>query len=197
MKRNTKISCDVSREADNMLKAYCLKHERSKGFLLERMIRRYCAEVEINLPVAKVPSVDVVVKKNSVKRFAKPYLIDVDNYMVERGCLDPVTQAEKFCDFYESNGWKVGKNKMKCWKAAVRNWLKGNGNGQNNTNVKGTGQKKSAVERVNERNNAKYGQPRECGLGMGSDGGHMGGAVDKGEGGATIEYVDNEPFVDY
>ncbi len=52
MKRNTKISCDVSREADNMLKAYCLKHERSKGFLLEKMIRKFCSdEVEAIEPV--------------------------------------------------------------------------------------------------------------------------------------------------
>ena len=32
--------------------------------------------------------------------------------------------AERFCDFYASKGWMVGKNKMKDWKAAVRNWAK-------------------------------------------------------------------------
>ena len=30
--------------------------------------------------------------------------------------------AEYFIDHYESNGWKVGKNPMKDWKATVRNW---------------------------------------------------------------------------
>lgn len=30
--------------------------------------------------------------------------------------------ADRFVDHYASNGWKVGKNKMKDWKAAVRNW---------------------------------------------------------------------------
>ena len=29
---------------------------------------------------------------------------------------------QKFYNFYESNGWKVGKNPMKDWKAAVRTW---------------------------------------------------------------------------
>jgi len=29
---------------------------------------------------------------------------------------------EKFLDHYESNGWKVGRNPMKDWKAAVRTW---------------------------------------------------------------------------
>jgi len=27
-------------------------------------------------------------------------------------------------DFYESNGWRIGKNSMKDWKATVRNWMK-------------------------------------------------------------------------
>ena len=26
-------------------------------------------------------------------------------------------------DFYDANGWKVGKKPMKDWKAAVRTWL--------------------------------------------------------------------------
>ena len=50
---------------------------------------------------------------------------EVDAYMITKGLNDNL-EASKFCDFYESNGWKVGKNKMKCWKAAVRNWLKNN-----------------------------------------------------------------------
>ena len=29
-----------------------------------------------------------------------------------------------FFNYYESNGWKVGRNPMKCWKSAARNWLK-------------------------------------------------------------------------
>jgi hypothetical protein len=31
--------------------------------------------------------------------------------------------AERFIDFYTSNGWKIGgKSKMKDWEAAVRTW---------------------------------------------------------------------------
>jgi hypothetical protein len=33
-------------------------------------------------------------------------------------------EAEKFWNYYESNGWKVGKNPMKDWKAAAANWAK-------------------------------------------------------------------------
>ena len=32
--------------------------------------------------------------------------------------------AEKFWNYYESNGWRVGKNKMKKWESAVRNWAR-------------------------------------------------------------------------
>ena len=35
-----------------------------------------------------------------------------------------MVDAERFIDFYESKGWFVGKNKMKDWKAAVRNWAR-------------------------------------------------------------------------
>lgn len=31
---------------------------------------------------------------------------------------------EYFCDYYESNGWHVGKQPMKDWKATVRRWLR-------------------------------------------------------------------------
>ena len=31
---------------------------------------------------------------------------------------------DRFVDYYTSNGWKVGKNPMKDWKAAVRTWEK-------------------------------------------------------------------------
>lgn len=133
------------------------------------------------------------VEKKPVKRFVPPALVDIHQYMISKGCLS-VDEANKFNDFYESNGWKVGRNKMKCWKAAVRNWLKGNNNGS----TKSTGQKLSANERVKARNDAKYRTPsNECGLGMGANDGHMGRAVDEGTGRATIEHVGNEPFVDY
>lgn len=53
------------------------------------------------------------------KRFTPPTLEEVRAYCAERGnCVD----AQRFVDFYTANGWKVGKNSMKDWKAAVRTW---------------------------------------------------------------------------
>lgn len=51
--------------------------------------------------------------------FKKPQIVDIQMYCHERGNnVDPST----FIDFYESNGWKVGRNSMKDWKAAIRTW---------------------------------------------------------------------------
>jgi hypothetical protein len=61
------------------------------------------------------------------KRFTPPIKNEVYGYMVERGLNSnqAQTESEKFMDHYLSNGWKVGRNAMKDWKAAVRNWTKG------------------------------------------------------------------------
>jgi hypothetical protein len=53
------------------------------------------------------------------KRFVPPTLEDVRAYCQER-CNG--VDAERFIDYYTANGWLVGKNKMKDWKAAVRTW---------------------------------------------------------------------------
>lgn len=52
-------------------------------------------------------------------RFTPPTLEEVAAYCRERGNkIDP----QHFVNYYTSNGWMVGKNKMKDWRAAVRNW---------------------------------------------------------------------------
>jgi len=51
-------------------------------------------------------------------RFAPPSLVEVAEY----GKEIPGLNAEAFCDFYASKGWKVGSQPMKDWKAAARNW---------------------------------------------------------------------------
>lgn len=70
--------------------------------------------------------------KPSAKRFVKPTLEEVEAYCIERNnSIDP----QRFIDYYESNGWKVGKNPMKDWKAAIRTWerseYKDNGGAKN------------------------------------------------------------------
>lgn len=52
-------------------------------------------------------------------RFVKPTIDEVKTYCHEGGYR---VDAEKFVDYYEANGWRAGRNPMKDWKAAVRNW---------------------------------------------------------------------------
>lgn len=53
------------------------------------------------------------------KSFVKPNLTEVTDYCRER---HNTVSPQVFLNHYESNGWMVGKNKMKDWKAAVRTW---------------------------------------------------------------------------
>lgn len=58
-------------------------------------------------------------EKKKTTSFQKPTVDEVRAYCEERGNnIDP----EKFIDYYNSNGWKVGKSPMKDWKATIRNW---------------------------------------------------------------------------
>lgn len=57
------------------------------------------------------------------KRFIKPTIEEIEKYCVER---KNGVNATKFFNYYEANGWKVGKNSMKNWKAAVRTWEQNN-----------------------------------------------------------------------
>ena len=59
--------------------------------------------------------------KDKVKRFKKPTIDEVVEYCrANRYDVD----ANKFWNFYESKGWKVGKNPMKDWQASVRTWVR-------------------------------------------------------------------------
>lgn len=60
-----------------------------------------------------------VVKSRSKKGFIKPTIEEVKLYCKER---NNSVSATKWINHYISNGWMVGKNKMKDWKAAVRTW---------------------------------------------------------------------------
>jgi len=57
--------------------------------------------------------------KSDSKRFSPPTLQEVSDYCQER---NNTVNPEKWISHYQSNGWKVGKNQMKDWKAAVRTW---------------------------------------------------------------------------
>ena len=53
------------------------------------------------------------------RRFTPPSHAEVTEYCTENGYH---VDADAFIDFYQMKDWMVGKNKMKDWRAAVRNW---------------------------------------------------------------------------
>lgn len=71
-------------------------------------------------------------KRESKGRFATPTRDDVLKYAREKGYSDITpNEADRFIAYYESNGWMVGRNKMKNWRAAVTNWHLRNNIGSN------------------------------------------------------------------
>lgn len=75
-------------------------------------------------------SPEIRVKTSSIRRkqptrdtnaFTPPTVDEVREYCTEiRTVIDP----QQFVDYYTSNGWMVGRTKMKDWRASVRNWAK-------------------------------------------------------------------------
>ena len=61
--------------------------------------------------------VEIEAVKN--KKFIKPTIQEIKDYCFER---KNNVDVNKFFNYYEANGWKVGKNAMKDWKACVRTW---------------------------------------------------------------------------
>lgn len=82
----------------------------------------------------------------TAKRFCPPTPEDVRSYVEEKGYVG--FDVERFIDHYTSNGWMVGRNKMKDWRAAARNWRK--------NETKYDGQKKPREHKVNNKINDEW-----------------------------------------
>ncbi|MBS5237105.1 MAG: phage replisome organizer N-terminal domain-containing protein [Enterococcus faecium] len=112
---------------------------------LEEICKKSTPEIEIELEkdieIEKEIHSSAKSTTTKRKRFEKPTLSQITQYCFER---NNNVNAEQFYDYYESNGWKVGKNSMKDWKAAVRTWEK------NNYNKPAKSNKQNAIDVVNK-----------------------------------------------
>ena len=84
---------------------------------IEKDIESEKESVEQTVP-AELPAAPPAKKQS---RFIPPAIEEIKAYCRE---MNYVIDAERFIDYYKSNGWKVGKNKMEDWKATVRNWAR-------------------------------------------------------------------------
>lgn len=90
-----------------------------------------------NLPVDEIIQPKKGKEKSSAKKerkvFSIPSLNDVTDYCKQNGYT---ISPWKFVNYYTSNGWMVGKNKMQDWQAAVRTWqAKEHENGSKNSSI--------------------------------------------------------------
>ena len=72
------------------------------------------------IPNQTIPNQTIPNQEKS-KRFAPPSVSEVREFCAEKGYA---VDAEQFVAFYESKGWKVGRNPMKSWRAACTTWHK-------------------------------------------------------------------------
>ena len=88
---------------------------------LEEILEKSTPEIELEKEIKIEKEIDSSAKSTTTKRkrFEKPTLSEIKAYCIERGNK---VDAQHFFDYYESNGWRVGKNSMKNWQAAVRTW---------------------------------------------------------------------------
>lgn len=119
----TEVECLIGSAADNDNANRVRRcRERKKQMALQNVM---VDVTKCNESKNKIKEKELQLEDNSIcaspKRFTKPSLEEVKQYCAERGNK---VDAEKWYDYYESNGWRVGKNAMKDWKAAVRTWEK-------------------------------------------------------------------------
>ena len=96
-----------------------LTQSRNLEEILEKSTPEIEIELEKDIKIEKEIHSSAKSTTTKRKRFEKPTLSEIEQYCIER---NNNINAAHFYDYYESNGWKVGKNSMKDWKAAVRTW---------------------------------------------------------------------------
>ena len=95
--------------------------ETSQG--MKKVHRGYEKSSHNNTENNKENIIDKSIIQKKVKKFTKPSIKELKEYCEYLNYPD---YSEAFYDFYESKDWYVGKNKMKCWKASIRNWNRNN-----------------------------------------------------------------------
>ena len=120
--RTFRLPLGLSKQYDSI----CVRHGDATWHIEQALIA-YMA----NYAPFKAPDRSEPVKANKpAKRFVKPTLYELQQQFSDKGSQACIDDAQAFTDHYESNGWKVGKNPMKNWKAAVNNWMRNKKSGQ-------------------------------------------------------------------
>lgn len=132
--------CEICGISSRQTATTILKSLQDKGFINKSTIvingeprNAYVAMSKNWTPVQKLDTlcpknghnikdnINIKIDSNKRETFKKPSVSEVAEYCKERNNgIDP----EEFIAHYESNGWMVGKTKMKDWKSAIITWEK-------------------------------------------------------------------------
>lgn len=112
------ITTNVKKSLDNLVDEYGAVLTKEAILDAKKQGKAHIKYIEGVLKNKLLES-NVPVSAAKKKRFIKPTLEEIKQYCIERGNK---VDAQHFFDYYESNGWRVGKNSMKNWQAAVRTW---------------------------------------------------------------------------
>jgi hypothetical protein len=126
IQRDTTLTPFQQRRCLKTLKKYDIIKVKRKGIPAKQYFKineQQVIKFLNNLSSTNLTSINNIKEiKLTNKYFKKPSVEEVGNYCLER---NNNIDASAFWDFYESKDWFVGKSKMKDWKAAVRNWERG------------------------------------------------------------------------
>ena len=100
----------------------------SKKTTIVKKGNRHCPKGQkpLSKTTPTIDNKDTTTIDKRTRKFFVPSIKEISFYMKARCNSFTIAnfEADKFYDHYESNGWFVGKNKMKDWQAAVRNWMR-------------------------------------------------------------------------
>lgn len=100
---------------------------------------------------------------NGTSKSEKPTIIQVKTHFATKQW--PTTEAEKFFNYFQSNGWLVGgKTPMKDWKAAANNWMLNSEKfnhvkTKNGSVVTSSGVEKRSAGKLNATTEKNYNEP--------------------------------------
>jgi hypothetical protein len=83
-------------------------------------------EIEKLIPTDVVVQIEKPKKERVLRasqKFDKPTVDEILAHMIEKEFTPAQSESSRFWNWFESNGWRVGKNPMKNWKGAVNSWM--------------------------------------------------------------------------
>lgn len=123
-RESKKYAAKCERNRENVMKRYSNEYERNQSYsnatnTKTKKKTKTRTKTKEKENIEGVPGGTPADKPPKTCAFVPPSVEEVRAYCLERG---NGIDSQYFVDYYDSNGWMVGKTKMKDWKATVRRW---------------------------------------------------------------------------